>query len=274
MSDVWLTGALTTAAYGWRLERSDGITLGFSSHDRDLEIGGLLYRSNPGLTPSTIVESLSLENDGMELSGGISDAAISQADLQAGRWDKARLTIFLFDWTDPSLPSRILAHGELGEIAFSGNRFETELRGMYSLLDRPVVPATSPGCRAQFCDAACGLNAQRFMHEAAVISASDDRIALSAALPGQAGDFAYGQIRWLEGDNCGLIGDVIANDGTSVTLADAPAFPILAPVRAAFLQGCDKRLATCAARFGNAINFRGEPHLPGNDLLTRYPGGA
>ena len=37
-------------------------------------------------------------------------------------------------------------------------------------------------------------------------------------------------------------------------------------------EGCDKRLATCSQRFDNAANFRGEPHLPGNDLLTRYPG--
>nr|WP_232014937.1 phage BR0599 family protein [Sphingopyxis sp. EG6] len=34
-----------------------------------------------------------------------------------------------------------------------------------------------------------------------------------------------------------------------------------------------KQLATCRERFANAINFRGEAHLPGNDLLTRYPGG-
>ena len=33
-----------------------------------------------------------------------------------------------------------------------------------------------------------------------------------------------------------------------------------------------KLFATCRDRFANAQNFRGEPHLPGNDLLTRYPG--
>jgi hypothetical protein len=38
-------------------------------------------------------------------------------------------------------------------------------------------------------------------------------------------------------------------------------------------QGCDKRAATCAERFANIANFRGEPHLPGFDLLTRFPGG-
>ena len=37
-------------------------------------------------------------------------------------------------------------------------------------------------------------------------------------------------------------------------------------------QGCNKNFATCRDRFANAVNFRGEPYLPGNDLLTRYPG--
>jgi|GEM_PF-6257398 len=30
-------------------------------------------------------------------------------------------------------------------------------------------------------------------------------------------------------------------------------------------------LQTCAQRFANAVNFRGEPFVPGNDLVARYP---
>ena len=32
--------------------------------------------------------------------------------------------------------------------------------------------------------------------------------------------------------------------------------------------GCDKQFATCKARFGNGVNFRGFPHMPGNDFVT------
>lgn len=35
-------------------------------------------------------------------------------------------------------------------------------------------------------------------------------------------------------------------------------------------EGCDHRIATCSGRFGNAVNFQGEPFLPGNDHLSRY----
>ena len=40
--------------------------------------------------------------------------------------------------------------------------------------------------------------------------------------------------------------------------------------RAQLREGCDHTVSTCAARFANAVNFQGEPFLPGNDLLARY----
>ena len=58
-----------------------------------------------------------------------------------------------------------------------------------------------------------------------------------------------------------------------MTLRDPPRIAIEAGARLWLTEGCDKRFETCWSRFANAINFRGEPHLPGNDLLTRYPGG-
>jgi uncharacterized phage protein (TIGR02218 family) len=35
--------------------------------------------------------------------------------------------------------------------------------------------------------------------------------------------------------------------------------------------GCDKREATCREKFGNFLNFRGFPHIPGEDWLISYP---
>ncbi len=32
--------------------------------------------------------------------------------------------------------------------------------------------------------------------------------------------------------------------------------------------GCDKHFATCQAKFANTVNFRGFPHMPGNDFVT------
>jgi hypothetical protein len=38
-----------------------------------------------------------------------------------------------------------------------------------------------------------------------------------------------------------------------------------------FALGCDRQLRTCRNRFDNVVNFRGFPHIPGNDFVMRYP---
>jgi uncharacterized phage protein (TIGR02218 family) len=61
-------------------------------------------------------------------------------------------------------------------------------------------------------------------------------------------------------------------DGSQVSIRDRPRAAVVAGTVVEIREGCDKRFETCVARFDNAVNFRGEPHLPGTDLLTRYPG--
>jgi uncharacterized phage protein (TIGR02218 family) len=275
MTEPWLIGPVMTSAYGWRLERRDGVTLGFTSHDHDVVIGGLKYQASPGMQPTSITESIGIEADGLEVSGAINASAIREDDLNAGRWDNARLTIFLFDWTSPQSEIRILAEGEWGEVSFSDVGFETELRGLTAFLDTPVVPQTSPGCRANFCGQDCGLNAQRFQHLArinAVDGVSFDFDSLQ--IVGGANAFAYGSVRWIGGANIGLAGQILNSDAGTFVLASKPAFAVTAGTLVQIFEGCDKTIATCSTRFGNAINFRGEPFLPGNDLLTRYPGAS
>jgi uncharacterized phage protein (TIGR02218 family) len=274
MSDRWLAGPVTSVAYGWRLERADGVALGFTSHDRDVVVDGVNYAASPGMLPSSIVDSIGFETDGLDVNGALTSSAIGIDDLASGRWDTARLEIFLFDWSDPAAGTRLLASGELGAVSFSGHAFEAEMLGLTRLLDRPVVPQTSPSCRARFCDAACGLNMRRFRHIARVRETSGDLATLSEALNMPINALAYGYLRWLGGANSGLMSDIVTNDANSVELLDAPHFPVTAPVFVEIVEGCDKRIETCATRFANAINFRGEPHLPGNDLLTRYPGAS
>ena len=65
---------------------------------------------------------------------------------------------------------------------------------------------------------------------------------------------------------------ILSSSGTVVGLRDVPRAPVEIGCRVELREGCDKRFATCVSRFANGVNFRGEPHLPGTDLLTRYPG--
>jgi uncharacterized phage protein (TIGR02218 family) len=264
---------LKTLAYGWRLERRDGVTLGFTSHDRDVVFDGLKYSASPGMTPSTIVQSEGLDSGGLDVSGALSAAAITEDDLRSGRWDRAALQIFLFDWEDASADRKLLATGELGEVSFSSEGFQAEFLGPAVKLDQPAVPKTSPTCRAQFCGKECGLNMHRFQQIVSADSVDGDRVTVDGLSEQSDSQFAYGRLRWMTGKNAGLQADIISNDAGELRLAIEPPNASMPGDRVLITQGCNKTIETCSVRFGNAVNFRGEPFLPGNDLLTRYPGG-
>jgi uncharacterized phage protein (TIGR02218 family) len=76
----------------------------------------------------------------------------------------------------------------------------------------------------------------------------------------------------MSGANCGLTNIILSVSGTVIRARDLPRAAVESGCRVELREGCDKRFETCVTRFNNAVNFRGEPHLPGNDPLTRYPG--
>lgn len=262
---------LATIALCWRLERRDGAALGFTTHDRDLAIGGLAYRAAPGMLPSAISLSDGFAADTLDIEGALSSAAITAADLQAGRWDGASVSIFMVDWEAPGGEALPVARGELGEVSIQGEGFAAELRGPAASLDMGVVEQTSPECRARLGDKRCRVDLAGRASVTRIAAVIDEEIVeVEAAAPGNA--YGYGRLRWLGGANSGLDSAVLRSAGAVLTLREAPAFPAAAGDLVELHEGCDKSLATCAGRFGNAANFRGEPHLPGIDLLTRYPG--
>lgn len=264
----WFAQPLTTLAFCWRVERRDGITLGFTSHDRDLNVGGLVHRAAPGMLPSAIERSDGLDADDVQLSAALTSDAFSDADLIAGRWDGAALSLSPVDWTAPDVAPVTLLTGEFGEVEVKDGGFAVGLRGPTAVLDAAVVEETSPECRAQFGDTRCRVDLGGRRITAVTSSVIDNVVALAGPLV--PGNFAYGSLRWLSGVNAGLESRVVANTATTVTLRDVPAFAVSTGTRVELVEGCDKRFATCTGRFANAVNFRGEPHLPGNDLLTRY----
>lgn len=270
--DVVLAQDLACLAFCWRLDRRDGVTIGLTSHDRDLRVGGVLYRTAPGLVPSAVVQGTGPEPESMDLRGALTSDAITTTDLEAGRWDGADLRLYLTEWTAPGSVWFELVRGELGAIERRGEAFSAEMRGPVARLDRPVAPETSPGCRATLGDRKCRVNLALHRRFARVASASGQSIDIAGGGM-TAGDYAFGALRWMTGPDAGIMQDIADNDAVRLTLTDAP---FSAPAAGALMMltaGCDKRIDTCSVRFGNALNFRGEPYLPGNDLLTRYPGG-
>lgn len=266
-----LDGDLTTIALCWRIERRDGVTIGLTDHDRDLVIDGLVHRAAPGMTPSAIKRSDGLEADTMDVAGALISTAIAARDLLAGRWDGARVMLFAVDWT--GAPGRVdLGEGLIGAVETQGDGFTAELRGASAMLDRPVVEETSPECRAELGDRRCRVAMAGRRRFARVVGVAGEELTLDASEP-VANVYGGGRLRWFGGANVGLEAVIASSDGARITLRSEPVFAAQVGDLVELTEGCDKSIATCAGRFANAANFRGEPFLPGIDLLTRYPGG-
>jgi len=262
-------GGLTSLAFCWTIERRDGAGLGLTSHDRPLLIGGTSYRPSPGMSPAAVRMRAGLEPLGGEIEGALSDAALSERDLEAGRWDGARVALFAVDWEEPDGEQVALAGGRLGPVSIKDGGFAAELVGAADALSAPVCPATSPECRAELGDGACRVDLAGRREYFVVSAAADDRLTFDRVVGER---FRLGEACVIDGANGGWRSRVIAVDGNAVVLRDVPTFAVDAGCRVRLTEGCDKRFATCRDRFANGVNFRGEPHLPGNDLLTRYPG--
>ncbi len=269
MSHVFFARELEGVATFWRIYRRDGVTMGFTAHDRDLWFGGIFHRAAPGMLPSAIRRNAGIEPDSAEVKGALTHDAIAAADLAAGRFDNARVAIGAVDWE--TLDHAVLYRGEIGTVAEEAGSFTTELRSAKAALEADPVPRTSPTCRAQFCGPGCTLSAARFTREAVVSSVDleTNRVGFTGGPPAE--ELLDGSLRWLDGPQAGLAMEVI-EAGEDGLLLDIALDPALEPgARALLREGCDHTLATCAARFANSANFQGEPFLPGNDVLARYP---
>jgi uncharacterized phage protein (TIGR02218 family) len=266
----FLQHELTSACLCWRLERRDGVGLGFTTHDRDLVIDGLVYRAAPGMLPSAVSVSDGFDADNVDVRGALSSDAITSEDLKAGRWDGAAVAIFMTDWRTPGAERLHVARGQLGEVSMRGEGFAAELKGPTAALERPVVEQTSPECRASLGDKRCRVDMAARVRMARVTALVGELVVAVDGAEPSANAYGHGRLRWIGGRNSGLASDVRASAGQELTLREAPVFAPAAGDLVELSEGCDRRFETCVARFGNGVNFRGEPHLPGMDLLTRY----
>ncbi|MCJ8191782.1 DUF2163 domain-containing protein [Sphingomicrobium aestuariivivum] len=263
-----LDAAVTNLAICWCVERSDGAGLGLTGHDAMLVHDGRRFEPGGAILPHRVRRSNTKGAGSEDVGGAVSNAALSRADLSAGRWDGACVELFTLDWASPS-GKLTLVQGAMGAVECVGQEFEANLSTTFAKLEAPAGPQTSPLCRAALGDRKCRVNLAGRKVAAVVVDAQDVEVTVDR---GQLEGFAFGQLRWLDGPNRGLRSAILSAADDRLVLRELPAVSPVAGERVELVEGCDKTFATCSSRFSNAVNFRGEPHLPGADILSRYPG--
>lgn len=268
-----LASGVTTLAHVWRLERRDGQVFVFTDHDEPLLFDDVVCYPSAGLNAGVVEKSLGLNVDTAGAFGALSSDAITEADLGKGLWDGARVDLYRIDWSEPSLRVHLFA-GHIGEVRRGVQAFEAELRGLQAALNVPVGRVFSRFCDADVGDARCtiDLDAPAFRGEGVVSEViSSTALRASGLNVFSEGWFARGRLTWDEGGESEVAAHRVDGADAIIELLDAPGGALTVGATFVVRAGCDKRFATCQAKFANAINFRGFPHMPGNDAIVSGP---
>lgn len=271
-----LDSGATTLCNCWRLATAAGDVLGFTDHDRTLVIDGVTYEAQTGFAGSEIQSAVGLSVDNLEASGALRSDRLSEQRLAAGDFDNAEVEIWLVNWQDVS-QRLLLRKGNLGEVTRSSLGFTAELRGLAHLLNQTQGRLYQYGCDAALGDARCGvaIDDAAFRVTATVVSSEEDRrLTVSGAAGFAEGWFARGTAVWGSGANAGRKAEVkfhrISSTGVLVELWQPMPFPVTPGDTVILRAGCDKQFSTCRGKFDNAVNFRGFPHIPGEDFVLSY----
>lgn len=272
-----LREGITELARCWRVTRKDGMRFGFTDHDGALQFDGTLFKAESGLSAAALSQGTGLAVDNTEALGALSDAAITEADIEAGRFDGAEVEAWLVQWSDPD--NRVLQfRGSFGELDRQAGGFSVELRGLAEAMNRAEGRVYQRGCSAILGDGDCrfDLTTPGYAHEGAVDRVSERRLLKFDGLNSfEPRWFERGRLCVLSGAAEGLVA-VIKNDRFTDGVRRVELWEDLraelAPGDIVRLEaGCDKRLETCRLKFSNLLNFRGFPDIPGDDWIMASP---
>ena len=260
--------------------------VGFTTNTRDMTLPGhfgITFKSAAGMIPSEMAQSFG-ETATMEFQGMYSAGIFAAADVIAGIWTDASVEIFASPWDDPDLGELVMFTGNLAEFEHYGDYFKAEIRGLSARLSQDVGAVTSRNCRVPFKSTACGFVGTTITIDSvtypievtqakfvSIVKNPIEILIVSDPIPSFPENFFRNGVI--------IIDQVVAEIASSSSVIDAfmtltlkrplpyvPDFETFVTLR----RGCTKRVEDCRA-YGNIANFRGEPYVPGLEVISRVP---
>lgn len=271
----------TTLCRAWRVTCRDGFRLGFTEHDQTLTFDGTQFEPGSGFAATEASVASGLAAPGAKVRGGFSSVAITEVDLAAGRYDGARVELFLVNWQAAEEQHALISVQEIGEVSRAGPGFLAELRSFAHRLQQPEGRIYNRRCDVDLGDGRCRVDmgvANRRLNGFVAEVLSADRLTVSGLPALTEGHFRLGHLRFDEGL---LSGKRLAIEESGATVGGMVTLRLWLPLETrpspgdavTLTVGCDKSFSTCRTKFGNVLNFRGFPHMPGSDFAYSYVSG-
>lgn len=273
-----LKAALATGkrCYLIRITTKQNIVYGFTNHDRELTVDGVVYTPTPGLVHLNTYYSDSAEVSATKFRMAYVD--IDEDTVRSGALDNAEYIVYRVAWDDLAAGKYEHDRGTL-----SSNRWdETDMVHEAQSFERDLLKKLGSqhtlSCPHKFGDqhnrtkpGACTLNAVVFTHNSSVVSIEAQRMKMTIASTGEGNqEFSNGILTWTSGNNAGTSVPIKNHkvDGSETVEFAIPTFLVIT-IGDTFTvtSGCDKSFEECKAKFNNAINFGGDPFI--NSGVTR-----
>lgn len=265
----------TTLAHLVKLTRRDGFVLTAAlDHDRPIVFEGLVYQPALGMAPTDIETSGNLSVDNLDAKGALMVLGITEADIACGLWDLCEVHVFRVNWMRPQDGADKLKRGWFGEISIGRGTFTNEVRGITQKLQQTIGEVVSASCKADLFDSRCTVQATEGVWKFSNVAVSgvvSARQFSASYLQLVEGFFDAGKVTWTTGQNAGLSMEIRTHlAGGSFELQEPMPYPIAVDDQFTVYAGCMKRATEdCSQKYGNIINFRGFPSVPGQDQMFK-----
>jgi uncharacterized phage protein (TIGR02218 family) len=260
---------------------SDGQIFGFTDHDEDITYSSQLYLSTTSFEPFNQADHSDAAASDTEMTGAF-DQIITRADVLAELWNNSTFQLLRINWDYPADGAIILMTGSFGEFEPQEFGFKVALHSLEFPLTFVGGEICGPTCRVDFGSPKCapggvlddGTTIASLVQIGTVTGTDGFSTIAASGLTDTGKPFDGGLISWATGLNTNLCVEVLHIDFGSVTISLRPWTQIAAIALGdtfSLFPACDKRFETCVQSWNNAVNFQGEPHVPGPDPQLAYP---
>ena len=261
------------------LRRTDGVAHGFTTHDQPIRFAGATYK--PRSFRATAVQSnVDMGVGNADLAGVLDDDGLDPELLRLGFYDGATLEVFWLFWDAPELGKIKAMRFRFGDVQQDDEiEFKVGLHSLTDQLQQGIVSMTSTTCRYEFGSINDGeLHACNFdvatVTTASRVAAADDSAGGTVTDYGieDGGDHLYwgGKLTFTSGPNEGISREIRSHSGLVFTLFTPFPYGVTTGDVFTVREGCNRTITRCCS-LGNAINFGGEPDIPGADSVIYYP---
>ena len=269
---------VTTLCRCWIIELTNSERLGFTDHDQDLVIDGVVCERDSGAESSSVEERTGLNIDEAEIAGALQSDRITPEDIKAGKYDGGKVTTYFVNWQEQT-QYFIDQVSLIGQIVQEDGAFKFELQSITSTLDHTSGRHFIKRCQADLGDSKCKVSIDDAVYRGAGVVEevqSSHSIVVSGLSGFESNWFSFGHLHWTDSANAEHSIEIASHtaDENRVRLKLWQAMPRSIQVGDAFTinAGCDKTFATCKSKFSNSKNFQGFPHMPGDGFALSRAG--